>query len=294
MHICFNGWFWDQPHTGSGQYLRHLVANLTQVHPDMSMTLILPAHSRADELPRGVKALYAGPARSSKLGKVWFEQVAFPRAAERSGADLAHVPYWGGPLSCQLPLVVSVLDVIPLIYPAYALGAANRLYLSLVQTSARQADHLITISQTSKLDIEYWLNIPKEKISVTYLAADEAFHPRLGRENDEAVRAKYKLPERFILYLGGYDQRKQVGALLEAYTYLKLTSEANLPLVLAGNKPNSNAPLFPDVDALARKLKVDDVLHWIGPIDEADKPSLYRMAEVFAFPSAYEALACLR
>ncbi len=67
---------------------------------------------------------------SGHLGKVWFEQRAFPAAVGRLGADLAHVPYWGPPLRSPAPVVCSVLDVIPLVIPAYRQGVGNRLYTS--------------------------------------------------------------------------------------------------------------------------------------------------------------------
>lgn len=290
MHVAINGWFWDQPNVGSGQYVRRLVRWLTKVEPSLKITLIMPPHNPTPaDLPPNVTAQATGQqAKTSKLGKVWFEQRTFPQAARASGADLAHVPYWGGPLSCPIPLVTSVLDLIPLIHPIYAMGAANRLYLSLVSTSARASDHIITISETSKLDIEYWLNIPSDRVTVTYLAADEQYHPLMGRERDEAVRAKYSLPEKYVLYMGGFDKRKRVSEILEAYTYIKRAAEGNYPLVIAGREPQWQAPLFPDLRAIAAELDVTESVQWIGYVDEEDKPSLYRMASVFVYPSEYE------
>ena len=55
-------------------------------------------------------------------GKVWFEQRAFPQGVARLKADIAHVPYWGPPLRSPAPLVCTVLDVIPLVIPAYRAG----------------------------------------------------------------------------------------------------------------------------------------------------------------------------
>jgi glycosyltransferase involved in cell wall biosynthesis len=290
MHIALNGWFWDQAHVGSGQYLRNLVIALRRAEPALKLTLVMPAHqSQPQHIPDGVEVMTTGTGgTASKFGKVWFEQRIFPQAAKRCGADLAHVPYWGSPLSASLPLVVSVLDVIPLLYPIYARGILNRLYISLVSAAAQAADHIITISETSKLDIEQQLGIETGKISVTYLAHDERFHPRIGAERDAAVREKYNLPERFVLCLSGFDARKQVNQLLLAYTYVGEAEGNNIPLVLAGKEPDWTNPLFPDMREYARRLKIEDYIHWIGYIDEADKPSLYRLADVFAFPSEYE------
>jgi glycosyltransferase involved in cell wall biosynthesis len=288
MHVIFNGWFWDRPDTGSGQYLRLLLPALRRAAPDLQMTLALPASAPADDVTHGVQIVRANASRGH-LGKVSFEQRTFPRLVKDCGADLAHVPYWGGALSSPVPQVVSVLDVIPLVLPAYRQGAFNRLYTSLVSAAARGADHIITLSQTSKLDIEQQLGIPKDKISVTYLAAAERFHPMMGREKDAAVRARYDLPERFVLYLGGFDRRKQVNELLLAYTYVMQAEGANFPLVLAGREPAwGSSPLFPDLRTYSRKLGLEDVVRWIGYVPEEDKPSLYRLADVFVFPSMYE------
>ena len=290
MHIAINGWFWQQVTTGSGQYLRHLLANLRAIAPGLELSLVLPPHIRAPaDLPPGVNPVETGRRqRQSKLGKVIFEQRAFPRASARIGADIAHVPYWGAPLSCPIKLVTTVLDVIPLQFPIYNRGALTSLYTSLVSVAARGSSHIITISETAKLDIEERLRIPESGISVTYLAPDARFHPRLGAERDAEVRAKYDLPERFVLYLGGFDWRKQVNNLLLAYTYVGEADGEAFPLVIAGAEPEWDDALFPDLRAYSKRLGIQDYLRWIGFVDEADKPALYRLADVFVFPSIYE------
>lgn len=302
MHIVYNGWFWDRPDVGSGQYIRRLLQHLRRTTPELDMTLVLPPHNRApDDLPPDVNLIVAPPARfSGALGKVWFEQRTFPRLARQSGAHLAHVPYWGPPLSSPLPLVTSVLDVYPLIDPAYTPGLSGRLYSALVSAGARGSNHIITLSESARLDIEQYLQIPEHRVSAIYLAPDAVYHPRIGAEGDAALREKYNLPERFVLYLGGFDRRKQVNELLLAYTYVAEAEGDNIPLVLAGAEPQWREPLFPDLREYAQRLGLEDYLRWIGYVDEADKAGLYRLADVFVSPSGYEgfglpvieALAC--
>jgi glycosyltransferase involved in cell wall biosynthesis len=301
MHIAFNGWFWDQPHTGSGQYLRRLLHALRRLVPEARLTLILPSRTIApDDLPPNVEAIPARGGGNGNWGKVWFEQRIFPQMVAHVGADIAHVPYWGPPLSSPAPLVTSILDVIPLAIPDYARGMRARLYTSLVSAAARGSAHTLTLSQAAKADIVKHLGLPPDSITPTYLAADEVFHPRLGAERDAAVRAKYNLPDQFVLYLGGFDVRKQVNDLLLAYTYVGQAEGENIPLVLAGKPPAWGSGVFPDLPAYAAELKITDYVRWIGFVDEADKPSLYRMASVFAFPSiaegfglpVLEAMAC--
>ena len=158
-----NGWFYDQESTGSGQYLRHLLANLRQSAPEADISLILPPHIQSPtDLPLGVKAIEAGNRKHvAKWRKVVFEQRDFPRIAHEIGADIAHVPYWGTPLACPIKLVTTVLDVIPLLYPVYSRGLLTGLYTSLVSSAARGSNHIITISETAKIDIEEQIANPR-------------------------------------------------------------------------------------------------------------------------------------
>ncbi len=290
MHIAFNGWFWDQTNTGSGQYLRRLLHHLRALDAGLKLTLVLPPHNNTpDDLPRDVNIITTGNGeRATHWAKVWFEQRTFPQLARRAGADIAHVPYWGPPLASPVKVVTSVLDVIPLIFPLYSRGILARLYLSLVGTAARDSQHIITISESSKIDIEQYLQIPPERISAIYLAPDTRFHPKADAEQDAQVRAKYSLPDPFILYLGGFDRRKRLDALLYAYTYIVQAEGDQYPLVIAGREPQWGTPMFPDMRAYADKLGISPHLRWIGHVDEADKAALYRMAKVFVFPSEYE------
>ncbi len=286
MHIAFNGWFWDKPNTGSGQYLYYLLHNLRRIAPDLQLTLVLPPHiPNAQDLPANVNAVYTS-GLGGNLGKVWFEQRTFPQAAAQ--ADIAHVPYWGPPLTSPVKLVTSVLDVIPVVMPEYASGLLPRFYTSLVMSAARGSNHILTLSEASKVDIVQHLDIPAERITVTYLAPDEMYHPRMGAERDAAVRQKYDLPAEFVLSMPGFDRRKNVGQLLEAYTYVVKAEGQNYPLVIGGREPQWSEPMFPDMRRRAEELSLTDHIEWIGLVDEADKPALYRLARVFVFPSRYE------
>lgn len=289
MHVALNGWFWDQPQTGSGQYLRALVKGLARLNAPLRLTLILPKSiNTLNDVPESVEVVTAAAPIGGKMGKVWFEQRSYPTAVKKLGADIAHIPYWGPPLSSPARLVVSVLDIIPLLFAEYRGGFFNQLYTSLVAAGAKGAGHLITLSEASKKDIIDHLHIPAEKITPIYLAADERFTP-IKSEYDEEVRQKYHLPEEFALYLGSYDVRKNVNTLLLAWTYVGPSLGEEIPLVLAGKQPPQwGTPLFPDLKAYAQKLNIEKYLRWVGEVAEEDKPSFYRLAKAFIFPSLYE------
>ncbi len=289
MHVALNGWFWDQPYVGSGQYVRHLVTQLRKLEPALRLSLILPPHIAAPEaIPDGVEVIPTrGP--GGNLGKVWFEQRTVPAAAGRLRADLVHVPYWGPPLGSPAKLVTSVLDVIPLALPVYAGGWQAKLYTSLVTAAARGSAHIITLSEAAREDIVRYIGLPAEMITPIHLGVEARFHPRMGAENDAAIRRKYNLPDDFVLYFGGFDRRKNVNELLLAYTYVAQGLGDRVPLVIAGKEPAwGSSPVFPDLRKYAHELELDDLVQWVGYIDEADKPALYRLAKVFVFPSTYE------
>jgi glycosyltransferase involved in cell wall biosynthesis len=288
MHVAFNGWFWDQPNTGSGQYLRYLLAALRKLSPQLELTLILPPGlTEADGVPPDVHIVTTGGGRGH-VGKVLFEQRTYPQAVAKAGADIAHVPYWGPPLSSPARLVTSILDIIPVVIPDYARGLRAQLYTSLVTSAARGSAHVITISEAAKADIVRELGIPEAMVTTTHLAANDAYHPKIGSERDAAVKARYNLPDDFVLYMGGYDLRKQVNQLLLAWTYVNQAEDGRVTLVMAGREPKWGSPMFPDMRKYAEELEITDSIQWIGYVDEADKPSLYRLASVFAYPSLYE------
>lgn len=294
MHIAINAYFWEQPHTGSGQYTRQLVYHLNRLVSDLAITLVYPALPDGPELtevPPGI-GVERVPMRPGHVGKVLFEQRGFPAACRHVGATLAHVPYWGPPLRSPVPLVVTIHDLTTLLVPEYNRGARARLYNALVSAAARGADHVLTDSFSSKLDIIDHLGIPEADITAIYLGVSPNYTPRTtGSDSslvDLAVVRKYDLPEFYVLYLGGYEAHKNILNLLHAYTYVARAVGEDYPLLLAGKKPETVSDKFPDYDGMIARSGLGKYVRWIGYVDEIDKPLLYRNAEAFVFPSRHE------
>jgi glycosyltransferase involved in cell wall biosynthesis len=310
MHVVVNGWFWDQPETGSGQYVRNCTGTLARLAPDVHITVIVPV-DKSHGPSRLAQDGLAAPCDLRRVncdlgdwGKLRFEQFTFPRMCRELRADLAHVPYWGSPLNPGVPTVVSILDIIPLLLPDYRGGPLVRAYTGLVKASAQNATLVLTISESSRRDVVNHLGIPKARVRVTYLAADARYTPRRDVVDEAALRQHHPdLPQGYVLYLGGLDARKNIETLLQVYTWAESTLGQDYPLVIAGTLPDGgrrHTGFFRDPRAIAKALDIEEVVRCIGPVAEEDKPALYRGASAFLYPTRYEgfglpaleALAC--
>lgn len=290
MEIALNGIFWGQRGTGSGQYLHTLVSALVEAAPEHRYRVYVPSE-RIQEPPPGVEIIplhLSHEERYADLAKLWFEQVAFPRACRRNGFRLAHVPYFAPIWDVHgLRTVVTIHDVIPLILPAYRGSWRIRTYLRLVCAAARRTYLVITDSQASARDIQALLHIPQERLRVIPLAAD----PRYRRPNAEIVSAlkmRLGLPSEYLLYLGGFDRRKNIPELLQAYVAARATQGEMPPLVIAGKLPAQDTLFTPHPRHLAQELGLGPYIHFTGWVEEEDKPALYAGARAFLFPSRYE------
>ena len=230
-----------------------------------------------------------------QLAKLYWEQVTVPRSARGLGADLLYVPYWAAPLWQPVPTVVTVHDLIPLLLPPYRGGWTGRLYTKLVSTSARRCTAVVTVSEASKRDIVRHLGLPDERVTAVYHGPNREDDDADQKEDDRTlsripqVARKYSLPERYFLYLGGFDVRKNVLGIVSAYCqYLELGGDPAVKLVVAGKLPPADTPFFPDPQRLVSQLELTDHVRFIGWVDEQDKEPLYAGAAAFLFPSLYE------
>lgn len=291
MRIGINGSFWNQPATGSGQYLRELLPALARRAPENEYQVIRPEPDGAGAyaVPDRVSFSSERPAlrfAGDNIAKLWFEQVTFPRACRRESFDLAHVPYFASPLLPSTRTVVTIHDLIPLILPLYRGSLLVRLYTRLVSQAACRANAVIADSECSKRDIVARLGIPGQRVHVVYLAADARYRPV---QDTRSVRAKYRLPDKFVLYLGGYDSRKNVKAILKGMALAPGLYGQGYRLVLAGSLPGAHSDFFPDPRRMAHEAGLaEDAVQYIGAMAEGDKPALLSAAVLFLFPSLYE------
>lgn len=280
MRVALNGWFLVSPATGTGQYLGHLVAAAKPLAQEYGIDLVVITPTREQELAGAKTEL---PLLPGNLGKVEFEHITFPRACARFRFDLAHVPHFGPPLFPTVPTIVTIHDLIPMVLAQYRGSIGVRLYTRIAALAARRAAMIIADSENSRSDIVNHLHISPDRVQVIYLAADSRFQPQRDPMEVERVRQEYGLPSKFILYLGGFDVRKNLRLLVDAFGALPGDMRAEWKLVIAGRLPERDTPFFPD----PRRGAGRDVV-FIGHVKEQDKAIVYSSAGLFAFPSRYE------
>src|SRR6266498_41860 len=298
VRIGINAMFLQKPATGMGQHLLHLLEGLDALaEKDQQYTLLAPRFRNAytvrapqfSDRFREVEAVSALARLGENVEQVWWEQVGIVRAGIREHIDLLHCPYWSNPLWSPWPTVVTVHDVIQFVLKEYAWRKISRLYFGLVSRAARRADAIITVSECSKRDIVKLLRLPPERIHVIGNAVDEdTIYPVRDAWLLANMRERYGIGSRFILYFGGFDMRKNVPRLIEAYAQLPEALRREYQLVISGRYQHLGHPLFPDPRVTVDRLGLEGNVVFTGQIREQDKAPLYSAATVFAFPSLYE------
>lgn len=293
MKIGISSIWLKYPSTGIGQSFIHLLKALEDIDQTNEYLLLGPQSTPWSNLAGSRFAVQTAsvPAfatRKKSAERMIWEHLIGPQTARKAGVDLFHIPYFAPSLLSRTPTIITIHDVIQLLLPSYRVGTKKKLYLDLIARAARKASMIITISQHARQDIVNILKIPPERIRVTYLAAGDEFSPVTDPAVLAETRARYGLGERYILYLGGLDQRKNVLQVVRAFAALFRQSEdSHLQLFIAGDPTRGSGPLFPDPRPLAAELGITSQVIY-GFVEEKDKAAIYSGASLFVFPSLYE------
>ena len=281
MRIAFDGTTLRPTRTGVGYYSEHLLHHLVKECVDDE--IIVVSNRPVDTthpLPREVRVV-TSTSRVPRL--VWMQMLA-PRLLRQLRVDVAHFTNGMVPIALSVPSVVTIHDMSLTMFPNYHPPRRVLLNRPLVDVAARRADAIITVSESAKRDIVRLYGSQAERIHVVHEAAAPSFQPVRDGSVLERVRRRYDLAERFILYVGTIEPRKNLPKLIEGFASRKKRGELPHQLVCAG----PYGWLSRDIEDLIDRLQLDDSVRFTGYVPFEDLPALYSLAEMFVFPSLYE------
>lgn len=288
MRIGFDGKRAVQNFTGLGNYSRYIVDILCQFGPENEYVLYAPKkreNKRLDKLTKQYQQLQLSyPTTSSwkKLSPLW-RVWGVTRQLEKEKIDIFHG------LSNELPLnihqsevksIVTIHDLIFLRYPQYYHSIDRKIYTYKFRKACENADKIIAISECTKRDIIEFFRIPADKIEVVYQGCAPSFIHPVAEEKKREVRAKYQLPDHYILNVGSIEERKNA---LSAVQALMMLPE-QIHLVIVGR----HTEYTDKVEHFIKENKLEERVHIISNVPFDDLPAFYQLAEIFVYPSRFE------
>ncbi len=214
-----------------------------------------------------------------------FEQSIANTREQLSAPRLFHATEHLLPRFKQIKTVFTLHDLIFKFFPQHHLPR-NRMYLNLAMPLfLKRADAIICVSEHTKRDAMKTYGIPESKMRVIH----EGVHPRFRRVNDvkilQAVKDKYRLPEKFIMALGTVEPRKNLITLFDAFKALRLEDEALIDEVIVVGRQGW---LHEATYRAVHERELTGKVRFLGMVDDADLPAVLSLAQVLAFPSIYE------
>jgi glycosyltransferase involved in cell wall biosynthesis len=219
--------------------------------------------------------------RPNKLVNSGFTCLKWPRVEDYTGpADLLYLPnphFFATKLTC----VVTVHDLSPLRFPEFfslkrRYFADRLLGLKKVITGANR---IVATSEHTRQDVHEFIGVPLDRIDVASPGMNSRYRPQ-PPEEIERVRARHRLPEKYFLFVGAVEPRKNIEGLIDAFEQLP----EEYGLVIAGGRGWANEGIHRRI----HRTKVHKRIRHLGYVPEEDKAPLYAGAVAFVYPSFYE------
>ena len=272
---------------GIGRYTRGLITTLAQLDTQHQYRLMITPDAPPDDLAyfqdyaNFAHKRYPLPERWLTIG---WHRLYLPVPVEWfSGAvDLFHSPNFILPPTRRAKTLLTVHDLSYIRHPQGAVDKLRRWLEKVVPRSLARADHILADSESTKIDLHDIYAVPLENITVVGAGVEDRFQPVTDTGHLNRVVQRYKLPPKFILGLGTLEPRKNFTGLIQAFEQSPLNKSYHL--VIGGGR----GWLYNDIFMAAHQSASADRIHLIGFVADDDLPSLYTLADVFAYPSHYE------
>ncbi len=220
---------------------------------------------------------------ASRSQRILYENTVFPQLVKNYHLDLMH---WFAATQAfvnTVPSVVTFYDLQvfdnPLMFPVI-----KRMYLQVMMKYAVQhAARLLPMSYTTALALSQNLGVDREQMSIIPAIVSSTFQPA-DNERVTEFRLKYRLPNKFWLYVAHFYTHKNHLRLLNAYHELKMKGDNPWPLVLRGDDHG----MLTSVQEVVRELSLQDDVLFVPRLDEGELPLLYSAATAMVYPSQYE------
>jgi len=288
IHIGFDAKRAAQNKTGLGNYSRFVIRGLAKWAPNLRLYLFVP-NAKKTKAMDGTDKLAAVTLRFPKsffwrhCRALWRQWGVVGDAAYKK-VKLFHgltgeLP-WG--LRCKgIKSVVTIHDLIFLRFPQFYPCIDRWIYHWKFRSACRRADRIVAVSECTKRDIIHFFGTPEKKISVVYQGCDEQFAQPVTESHKMMVRRHYHLPERFILYVGSIETRKNLLLLAQALTQLP---DEEISVIALGHQTSYAKKVHRYIEDhdLGRRFRI------ISGVAFSDFPVFYQQAQVFVYPSRFE------
>lgn len=182
--------------------------------------------------------------------------------------------------------VLTIYDCTILKYPDY-FSLPSRLFWRYIQpVMSRYMDHIITISNDAKMEINQYLHISPEKIAVIYPAPQFESVGQIVDSDEERTKRIYNIEQDYLLYIGQIGMKKNLMTLIKAYNVLQNSEVAPPPLLMAGPRYylSDAGEIFSAIEALG----LQDQIRYLGAVEKGELEVILKNAMMLLFPSIHE------
>ena len=267
---------------GIGTYVRNLLYQLSRI--DRETDYVLLCRSRDAGLAASLGENFRTVTQRAPNYSIR-EQLMVPLSLSRAGATLFHAPHYVLPPLTPCRAIVTIHDCIHLRFPQYLPNRLAYAYArAQIWSATRRARRVLTVSQASKEDIVRFFDVPESKVTVIPNAIDERFRQPPSDADLVRVHERYQLPERFIMYAGNVKPHKNLERLIDAFVTVRSRGFDDVGLLLSGSAVSQYATLRRAV----HRYNLHKHVRFLGYQTTETLAVLYRLADVFVFPSLYE------